>query len=89
MGVHSILLEVSDGVADTIQSFTLTVLAQPKVSLNPPTSITSTQVTLIAELSSDGGSAILERGFVYALTSDDASPRAKAETFTVLVGCWE
>jgi hypothetical protein len=48
---------------------TLATVSSPTI-----TNLTATSVTLGANVTSDGSSAILERGFVYSKTADDSNP---------------
>ncbi len=49
-------------------------LSVPTVTTSASTSVLSNGATLNGDVTSDGGATITERGFVYALTSDDATP---------------
>ncbi|MDO5988327.1 Calx-beta domain-containing protein, partial [Flavivirga amylovorans] len=49
-------------------------VSSPTVTTSTASLITTTGATLNGNVTSDGGAAITERGFVYALTSDDATP---------------
>ncbi|MDD7885586.1 Calx-beta domain-containing protein [Flavivirga sp. 57AJ16] len=49
-------------------------LSPPAVTTNAAISIIATGATLNGDVTSDGGAVVTERGFVYALTSDDATP---------------
>ncbi|MCE7996898.1 MAG: hypothetical protein HEP71_33360, partial [Roseivirga sp.] len=74
-GNHNVTLEASDDNGGTAQqSFTINVIAAPTVNTSQAVSISSDEATLQGEVTSAGGAAITERGFVYALTSDDATP---------------
>ncbi len=85
-GDHPVVLEANDGNGGTAQqSFTISVNTKPTVSSSAATSITGTRATLNGNVSSDGGAAITERGFVYALSSDDSTPTvAEVNGTTVL-----
>ena len=59
--------------------------AAPTVTTSLATSLTATTATLNGDVTSDGNETITERGFVYAKTSDDASPTvAEANGTTVI-----
>ncbi len=75
VGNHNVVLEASDGKGGTAQqSFTIEVIAAPAVTTGVATAIAANGVTLHGEVTSQGGAAITQRGFVYARTADDASP---------------
>ncbi len=61
----------SSGLIEQITAFTL----GPVVTTPTSTSVTSTSATLGGNVTSDAGSAITERGVVYALTSANADPQ--------------
>ncbi len=46
----------------------------PTVATSAATSVTDTEATLNGNVTSDGGASVTERGFVYALTANDATP---------------
>ncbi|WP_420387252.1 Calx-beta domain-containing protein [Roseivirga sp.] len=48
--------------------------AAPSITTSTATSLTTTTATLNGDVTSDGNDAVTERGFVYAKTSDDATP---------------
>ena len=74
-GNHPVVLTADDGNGGTInQTFTITVGVVPTVTSSAATAITSIEATLHGDVTSDGGAAITERGFVYALTSADSTP---------------
>ena len=54
----------------------------PSISINTATSLTATSATLSGIVTSDGGDAIIERGFVYSLTSADTTPTLAESTGT-------
>ena len=67
----------ANGGVDTseAQTFTITVTASaPTVTTPTVTNITATGATLGGNVTATGGSAITERGVVYALTSANANP---------------
>ena len=67
------------------QSFTISVIGKPNVNTAAATSITAIGATLNGDVTSDGNATITERGFVYALTSNDDSPTlAEANGTTVI-----
>ena len=74
-GVHNVVLEANDGNGGVVQqTFTVTVKGKPSVTADAATDITSSGATLKGDVTSDGNTTITERGFVYALTSDDQTP---------------
>jgi sugar lactone lactonase YvrE len=74
LGIHNVVLEANDGSGGIVQqSFTISVLTIPTVSTSTA-EITPSGATLNGFIASDGGATITERGFVYSLTSDDATP---------------
>ncbi|PKH50241.1 hypothetical protein CXF68_05795 [Tenacibaculum sp. Bg11-29] len=74
-GVHNVVLKAADGNGGiTNQSFTITVKGKPTVTTAAATTITENGATVNGNVTANGGTTIIERGFVYALTSDDNSP---------------
>ncbi len=69
---------ITSGVGGFQQSFdNLTfgpVPTPPTVNSNAATNVEEITTTLNGEVVNDGGSTITERGFLYALTADDADP---------------
>ncbi len=51
------------------------LLSAATVDLPSASSVTSTTANLDGNVSADGGSAVTERGFVYALTSENSNPQ--------------
>lgn len=51
------------------------LLSAATVDLPSASSVTSTTATLDGNISADGGSPVTERGFVYALTSENSNPQ--------------
>lgn len=51
------------------------LLSAATVDLPSASSVTSSTANLDGNISADGGSAVTERGFVYALTSENANPQ--------------
>ena len=75
VGSHQVVLEANDGNGGiATQSFTITVNGKPTVTSSEATDITASGATLGGTITADGGVAVTERGFVYAKTSDDATP---------------
>ena len=87
MGDHDVTIEVIDFIGDAVeQTFTISVKGKPSVTAADATDITSSGVTLNGNVTSDGNATITERGFVYALTSVDATPTfAEANGTTVFI----
>ncbi|CAL2084730.1 conserved protein of unknown function precursor containing a T9SS type A C-terminal secretion signal [Tenacibaculum sp. 190524A02b] len=85
-GVHNVVLEANDGNGGiTQQSFTITVKVAPSVTTNTVSLIGVNTATLNAEVTANGGDAITERGFVYALTSEDATPTLAEVNGTTII----
>jgi hypothetical protein len=85
-GDHAVVLEANDGYGGTVQqSFSISVNTKPTVSSSAATAITATKATLNGNVSSDGGATITERGFVYALSSDDSTPTVAEVNGTTVV----
>jgi hypothetical protein len=85
--LSSSLSGLASGVAYTFKAFatnsvgtsytstgTFTTLAVPAISGSSMSGITDTTASLGANVTSDGGSAITERGVAYSLTASDANP---------------
>ena len=62
--------EIDDITIANVQS----AITAPTISTSTATSITTSEATLNGEVTADGDATITERGFIYALTSDDATP---------------
>ena len=60
----------------------LTVTAPPTVTTPTQTAITSSGATVGGNVTSDGGSAIIERGVVYSLTSANSNPKISGTSVT-------
>ncbi len=74
-GVTSFTLTTAGGSNFAIDDFVIPSPATaPTVSSSAASGITSTGATLNGNVTSDGSSTITERGFVYSLTSADATP---------------
>ncbi len=85
-GDHSVVLKADDGKGGIVeQSFTIKVLTIPTVIASEATSIFPNGVTLNGNVTGDGGATITERGFVYAKTSDDASPTVAEANGTTII----
>ena len=56
------------------QSFSIVVISKPSVTASNASNLTASTATLNGEVTADGGATVTERGFVYALTSDDDTP---------------
>ncbi|WBX70964.1 MBG domain-containing protein [Tenacibaculum retecalamus] len=75
VGDHNITLKAADGNGGvTQQSFTITVKGKPTVTTTAATIITASGATVNGNVTANGGATITERGFVYALTTNDSSP---------------
>ncbi len=74
-----------EDVFDNFWYLPLASSAAPSVTTSAVSSVTAAGATLSGEVTSDGGASITERGFVYALTSDDLTPTvAEVNGTTVL-----
>ena len=76
-GDESVTQDISPGGTNfpgTNPIFTLGTPTAPTVSTSSASSVTATTAILNGEVTVDGGATISERGFVYALTSDDGTP---------------
>ena len=75
VGDHNVTLKAADGNGGiTTQSFTITVKGKPTVTTTDATIITASGATVNGNVTANGGATITERGFVYALTTNDSSP---------------
>ncbi len=54
--------------------FSLSFTSAPEVTTVDASAVTTTSTTLEGNITSNGGASITERGFVYALTTEDATP---------------
>ncbi|NVK52716.1 MAG: T9SS type A sorting domain-containing protein, partial [Flavobacteriaceae bacterium] len=85
-GTHNVTLTANDGNGGTAtQSFTITVKGKPTVTVSEATAITANGATLNGAITADGGATITERGFIYAKTTDDATPTLAEVNGTTVV----
>ncbi|NVK53355.1 MAG: Ig-like domain-containing protein, partial [Flavobacteriaceae bacterium] len=74
-GVHSVVLKANDGNGGEVnQTFTVTVKSVPTVATEAAINVSQFGATMNGEVTSDGGAAISERGFVISVTSDNNDP---------------
>ena len=76
LGANTFELQVTapDGATTQVYSVVVTRRAAPTVTSPTSSSITATGATLGGNVTADGGSAITERGVVYALTATNNDP---------------
>jgi len=75
IGLHNIVLKVDDGNGSSVnQSFTVTVKGKPTVTSSAATTILANGATFNGNVTADNYGAIIERGFVYSLSTDDTDP---------------
>ena len=75
VGDHNVVLDATDVSGGAVQQiFTISVKSAPTVIATAASAITASGATLNSNVTANGGATVTERGFVYAKTSNDATP---------------
>ncbi|MEQ9425360.1 MAG: DUF4347 domain-containing protein [Cyclobacteriaceae bacterium] len=74
----------ADSNNDT-RTISVTALDPPSITTNAATSVGISSATLNGDITSDGGTAITQRGFVYALTATDPTPTVAEQNGSTVI----